>query len=130
MTTFAQTNLDEAEDMAPKYGMAERCEARFLRSDLGAAGIGLSSYKMKPGQRLGFGHRHGTMEEMYVALSGSGRFRIDDEIIEVGPKDVVYCPPEAMREWEAGPDGLEILAFGSHAEGDNESEMVQDFWTD
>ncbi|MGI8430148.1 MAG: hypothetical protein ACR2OB_12810 [Solirubrobacteraceae bacterium] len=42
----------------------------------------------------------------------------------VAAKDVVYCAPAAMREWEARPDGLELLAFGGHAE------MQPGWWTD
>jgi len=66
--------------------------------------------------------------EIYVVLAGSGRFKLDDEIIEVGPKDVVFCPPSVMREWESGPDGMELLAFGGHAE--NDGDMTKDWWTD
>ncbi len=108
--------------------MSAICEARFVREDLGAERIGLASYRMKPGQRVGFGHRHDESEEIYVVLAGSGRFKIEDEIIDVGPRDVVYCPPAAMREWESGPDGMELLAFGGHAE--NESHMEKGWWTD
>lgn len=121
-------NLDTAENLAPGYGMGEICEARFVREALGAEHIGLAHYRMKPGRRLGFGHRHTEAEEVYVVLAGSGRFKIEDEIVEVGPKDTVYCPPAAMREWEAGPAGLEMLAFGVHVE--NDSEMQRDWWTD
>jgi mannose-6-phosphate isomerase-like protein (cupin superfamily) len=62
-------------------------------------------------------------------LSGSGRFRVKDEIVDVGPRDIVYCPADTMREWEAGPDGMELLAFGAHTEGEN-TEMRRDFWPD
>jgi mannose-6-phosphate isomerase-like protein (cupin superfamily) len=128
MAADAHLNLDAGEDIAPKYGMDTMGEARFVRDRLGAERIGLSAYKVKPGARPGFGHHHGTMEEMYVVLSGSGRFKVDDDIVEVGPRDVLYCRPEAMREWEAGPDGLELLAFGAHAEGDDESHMEPGWW--
>jgi mannose-6-phosphate isomerase-like protein (cupin superfamily) len=129
MTTQHKTmGLDDAEDMAPKYGMAEMGQARFFRKDLGAEGIGMANYRMNPGQRVGFGHRHSTCEEIYLVLAGSGRFKIEDEIVEVGARDVVYCPPAAMRAWEAGDDGLELIAFGHHAEGDGE--MEQGWWAD
>lgn len=116
----AVSNLDTAKDFAPEYGMVEMGEARFMRDELGAERIGLSYYRMNPGRRVGFGHRHGKSEEMYVVLAGSGRFKVEAEIVAVAPKDVVYCPPATMREWEAGPDGLEVLAFGGHAEDDSE----------
>jgi quercetin dioxygenase-like cupin family protein len=127
-TQHATTNLDAAKDMAPDYGMSDMGQARFVRKDLGAERIGLSEYRMNPGRRVGFGHRHGQSEEMYVVISGSGRFKVEDEVFDVGVKDVVYCPPTAMREWEAGPDGLELLAFGGHAE--NDSEMKPGWWAD
>ena len=126
--THTTSNLDEAKDLAPDFGMAEMGEARFMRSVLGAERIGMSRYQMNPGRRVGFGHRHTESEEIYVVLSGSGRFKLDDEILAVGPRDVVYVPPATMREWEAGDDGLELLAFGGHAE--DESEMVPGWWTD
>ena len=127
-TSYAKTNLDDSEDVAPKYGMGEMGQSRFLRKDLGAEGIGLANYRMNPGKRIGFGHSHGECEEMYVVLAGSGRFKIENEIVAVGPKDVVYCPPGTMRAWEAGPDGLELLAFGDHVEGDSKLEMG--WWAD
>lgn len=128
MTTHATTNLDSAKDHAPDHGMGDMGQARFVRKELGAERIGLSEYRMNPGRRLGFGHRHGESEEIYVVTAGSGRFKLDDEIVDVAVKDVVYCPPHVMREWEAGPNGLELLAFGGHAE--NESEMEMGWWTE
>jgi mannose-6-phosphate isomerase-like protein (cupin superfamily) len=128
-TGYAHRNLDEIEDIAPKFGMDTMGEARFARTDLGAERIGLSHYRVKPGSRVGFGHRHKSMEEVYVVVGGGGRFKLDDDIVDVGPRDVVYCAPQTWREWEAGPDGLELLAFGSHVEGDDESEMQPGWWS-
>jgi mannose-6-phosphate isomerase-like protein (cupin superfamily) len=127
-TRSAALSLDDAKDLAPDYGMGEMGEARFVRDALGAEHVGLSHYKMNPGRRVGFGHRHGESEEIYVVLAGSGRFKIDEDIVAVTARDVVYCPPAAMREWEAGADGLELLAFGGHAEDD--TEMQPDWWVD
>jgi len=126
--THTTTNLEAVKNLAPDFGMGEMGEARFARDALGAERIGLSQYRMNPGRRVGFGHRHTHSEEIYVVLAGSGRFKVDDDIFGVGVKDVVYCPPAAMREWEAGPEGLEMLAFGGHAEHD--AEMKPGWWTD
>jgi quercetin dioxygenase-like cupin family protein len=126
-STHSICNLAQAEDLAPKFGMGEMGQARFVRSTLGAERIGLAQYRMNPGQRIGFGHRHAEVEEVYVVVSGAGRFKVDDEVFAVGPQDVVYCPPAAMRAWEAGDDGLELLAFGGHAE--NDAEMEPGWWT-
>ncbi|HEY2319869.1 MAG TPA: cupin domain-containing protein [Solirubrobacteraceae bacterium] len=129
MPTYKKLNFSDIKDLAPDYGMGDICEARFARAALGAERIGVTNYRMKPGRRVGFGHSHPESEETYVVLSGSGRFRVKDEILDVGPRDVVYCPADTMREWEAGPDGMELLAFGAHSEGEN-TEMSRDFWTD
>lgn len=83
---------------------------------------------MNGGQRVGFGHTHGEVEEAYVILPGRGRFKVEDEIVDVGQRDVVYVAPNAMREWEAGADGMEVIAFGGHAE--NDAEMKPGWWTD
>src|SRR6476469_1357458 len=125
-TGYTKTNLDDVEDQAPGFGI-ESQESRFLRADVGADGIGMAHYKFNPDQTFEFGHRHKTMEEMYVVLSGGGHFRLDDDVVEVKPRDVIYCAPRTWRGWSAGPNGLEVLAFGSHAEGDDESEMDKDF---
>lgn len=128
MAKHTKINFDNAKDLAPEFDMQAMGEARFVRDALGAERIGLSQYRMNPGQRVGFGHRHGESEEIYVVIEGSGRFKVEDEVFPVAARDVVYCRPDAMREWEAGPDGLEMLAFGGHAE--NDAEMQPGWWTD
>jgi uncharacterized cupin superfamily protein len=128
MDSHTKLNLDSAKDSAPEFGMQETGEARFVRSALGAQRIGLAHYRVNPGQRIGFGHRHEEAEEIYVILGGSGRFKVDDEVFPVEARDVVYVQPSAMRGWEAGPDGLEMLASGAHAE--NDAEMQAGWWTD
>lgn len=127
-TGYAKINFDEVEDLNHRYGLAEVGEARYLREDVGAETIGLSLYRMRPGRRTGFGHRHERVEEMYVVLGGSGRLKVDDEIVELAPRDVVRVAPRSVRELEAGPDGLEVLATGGHGDGDGE--LLHDWWTD
>jgi mannose-6-phosphate isomerase-like protein (cupin superfamily) len=121
-------NLEEVEDMAAKHGLGETGEARFCREDLDAADTGLSHQRLKPGKRQSFGHRHTEAEEIYLVLAGSGRVKLDDEIVEVGRLDAIRVSPETMRAFEAGPDGLEFVAFGPHLSGDGE--MVQEWWSE
>ena len=123
---YDKINIDELDDQASRTGSSQ--EARFARKALGAERIGLAHYKVKPGERLEFGHRHRSMEEVYVVLGGSGTFRVDDETFEVAVHDVVRVSPESWRGWEAGPEGLELLALGEHVEGDGESEMDMEWW--
>ena len=127
MTEYTKINLGQVEDLAPQYGMDEICEARFARGALGAERIGMAYYQLKPGQRLPFGHRHAEDEEIYLVQSGAGRFKIGDEVFEVGPHDVVFVPPQSMRGWEAGEEGMALIAFGGHTEGAG-ADMDQAFW--
>jgi mannose-6-phosphate isomerase-like protein (cupin superfamily) len=128
MNDFTIKNLREVEDLAVKHGFSDVQEARFPRQDLGAEATGLAYIVVRPGKRQAFGHRHQEAEEVCVVLSGSGRVRLDDEVIEIGPMDAIRIAPNVTRKFEAGPEGLELLVFGPHH--DRDSEMVQDFWAD
>ena len=129
MSDYSKVNIAEVEDLAPQYGMGEMGEARFARGSLGAERIGLAYYKLNPGQRLGFGHKHESDEEVYLVLSGTGRFKVGDEVFEVGPHDLVFVPPASMRGWECDDGGMELVAFGGHTEGAG-ADMDQEFWAE
>ena len=126
--SYAKTNLRAVNDSAAEHGLSETQEARFPRADLGAEQTGLNLLTVKPSKREAFAHRHQKAEEIYVVLSGSGRVKIEDEIVDIGPRDAIRVGPDQTRAFEAGPDGLEILAFSARAPGD--AEMVRDWWTD
>lgn len=125
-TTYAKTNLRDVRDSAAEHGLSAHQEARFARTDLGAEQTGMNFLTIKPGQREAFAHRHRTAEEIYVVITGAGRVKLDDELVELMPLDAVRVSPGVARSFEAGPDGLEVLVFGPHVESDGE--MVQDFW--
>ena len=59
------------------------------------------------------GHHHETQEEAYVVVAGSGRVLLDGEVRELGLWDVVRVSPPVVRAFEAGADGLEVIAIGS-----------------
>ena len=86
----------------------------------------MSHQRLRPHRRQGFGHRHHRAEEIYLVLGGSGRVRIDDEVREVRQLDAIRVAPGSTRAFEAGPDGLEVLAVGPHRNGDGE--MLPEFW--
>ena len=123
--SFTIKNLREVEDMAAAQGFGDVQEARFAHGDLEAESTGVSLQVVKPGKRHAFAHRHKEAEEIYVVLSGSGRVKLDDEVVEVGGLDAIRIAPEVTRAFEAGPDGLELLVFGPRHQGD--AEIVQDF---
>ncbi len=98
----------------------------MARTALGAAQTGVTHFKLRAGKRSPFSHRHTHAEEIYVILSGVGKIKLGDEVSEVRPLDAVRVAPEVVRAFEAGPDGLEFLAFGPHHRGDGEP--VNDSW--
>ena len=121
-------NLKEIEDQAPKFGFSPELEARFARGPLESEISGLSYQRLAPNFRIPFAHRHREQEEMYVLVSGSGRIKLDDEVLELKQWDAVRIAKETMRNFEAGPDGAELLVFGAGAAGD--TEMAPGWWTD
>jgi mannose-6-phosphate isomerase-like protein (cupin superfamily) len=123
-----QINLTRVEDVAPANGFADRWEARAAREDLDAEQTGLTHFRLRPGKRSPFMHRHKRAEEVYVILSGTGRIKLDDEIFDVRALDAVRVAPEVARAFEAGPDGLEFIAFGPHYDADGE--QIKDGWVD
>ncbi len=115
---YTHVNLEDVEDMAPRFGLGDVSEARFATRPLGADRTGLSHQRLRPSVRQGFGHRHQHSEEVFVVLAGDGRVKIDDEVREVRPLDAIRVAPASMRAFEAGPDGLEFIVFGPHLRGD------------
>lgn len=121
-------NIEDVEDIAAKSGFGELGEARFAREDLDAADTGLSHQRLNPNKRQAFGHHHDKAEEIYLVLAGSGRVKLDDEIVEIKRLDAIRVSPKTTRAFEAGPDGLELVAFGPHVKGDGE--IVPNWWSD
>jgi quinol monooxygenase YgiN len=119
-------NLARVEDQAPKFGYAEVGEARFATGALDAIQTGVSFQRLRPRARQAFGHSHHHGEEVYVVVRGSGRVNIDDEISEVHELDAIRIAPRSRRAFEAGGDGLDLLAFGRHLVGD--AVLERDFW--
>ena len=125
--SYTKKNLRDVEDSAVRYGLSDTQEARFARRDLAAEQTGVAYLIIKPGRREAFAHRHREAEEVYVVLAGSGRVKLDDELVDLSELDAVRVGPGTTRQLEAGPGGLEVLIFGTHVEGD--VEQVADFWT-
>jgi mannose-6-phosphate isomerase-like protein (cupin superfamily) len=119
-------NLRDVEDSAAKFGFGDLQEARFPREDLQSEAIGFLHLRLKAGKRQPFAHRHERAEEIYLVLSGAGRVKLDDEVVEIGPHDAIRVAPSTARAFEAGAEGLELLAFGPRVAGD--AEIVKEFW--
>lgn len=108
MSRYAVKNLKEIDDLAE----GDEREIRFARKFLDSEQLGVTYERFGPGFSASDGHHHEVQEEAYVVVSGSGRVRLDDEVVELRQWDVVRVAPEVVRGFEAGDDGLELIAIG------------------
>jgi mannose-6-phosphate isomerase-like protein (cupin superfamily) len=125
MSAYTHRNLLEADDSSPD-GLD--MEARFSRKHLDSRELGVSYFRYGANVRPPYGHRHGSQEEAYVVVSGSGRVKLDDDVIDLRQWDVVRVAPEVARAFEGGPDGLVLIAIGGTRPPDGDGELVRDFW--
>jgi mannose-6-phosphate isomerase-like protein (cupin superfamily) len=125
---FTHVKLTDVKDSAPEFGMGDVQEARFAKSALEAERTGLSHLRLKPGRRSPFGHRHEQAEEVYVVIAGSGRIKLDEEIVELEALDAIRVSPEVVRAFEAGDEGIEVLAVGARHDGDGE--VIPGWWSE
>jgi mannose-6-phosphate isomerase-like protein (cupin superfamily) len=130
MTNYTVKNIKEIEDQAPNFGLSPGLEARFARESLELGEFGLSDQRLGPNFRMPFGHKHKQQEEVYVLLSGSARLKLDGEVVDLKQWDLIRVPKEVTRNFEAGPDGVEILAIGAPNTGLQDAEQQPGWWSE
>jgi mannose-6-phosphate isomerase-like protein (cupin superfamily) len=91
---------------------------------------GVTYLRVGPNFRIPFGHDHNVQEEVFVVISGSARVKLDDEIIELKQFDALRVPHDTVRNFEGGPDGVELIAIGEPNTGPGDANMTQGWWTD
>ncbi len=128
MSNFVIKNLKEVDDSAADRG--PDIEARFARKHLDSEHLGVSYFRYAPGYRAPFGHRHREQEEAYVVVSGSGRAKLDDEIVDLREWDVLRVAPPVVRSFEAGSEGLALIAIGNDRPEGGDGEMVEGHWSE
>ena len=129
MSSYTKMNLRDVENAAPKFGMPDELQARFARTALDGETLGLSLLKLEPNFRIPFGHKHADQEEVYVVVRGSARIKVEDEIVELGEWDAIRFDKDTMRQVEAGPQGVEYIAFGA-GDDPTDAEMAPGWWED
>jgi quercetin dioxygenase-like cupin family protein len=129
MPGYTKQNLHEVEDSAPRFDMPSEMQARFARSALGGETLGLSLFTLDPNFRIPFGHKHMSQEEVYVVIRGSARVAVEGagQVVELAEGDAIRFDKDTMRAVEAGPDGVEYIAFGAGTDA-REVEMEPGFW--
>ncbi len=129
MSAWTKVNLGAVPDMAADHGMGDVLEGHFARGALELEKTGVSHQAVKPGKRLPFGHTHSRQEEVYVVLAGGGEMKVGEELVPLeGRLDAVRVAPGVWRGVQAGPDGLELLAFGAPVTGEDDSSMEMGWW--
>jgi mannose-6-phosphate isomerase-like protein (cupin superfamily) len=130
---FTLRNLRELQDVGSNFDGAPDLEFRAATKPLELEHSGLSYQYVPPGYRFPYGHTHERQEEVYVVVGGSGRMKLDDEIVDIEQWDTVRVPPGTWRGYESGPDGLTLLVIGAPNLGDDprgDVEGRRDWWAD
>jgi quercetin dioxygenase-like cupin family protein len=128
MSRFATVNLLEIEDSVGDR--APGIEGRFARKHLHSRDLGISHFRYGPNVRSQVGHSHREQEEAYIVIAGSGRVLLDSETHELRQWDVLRVAPDVLRAFEAGPDGLDIIAVGGPRPEDGDGVMGSATWPD
>ena len=98
-----------------------------LNTDLGrqleARELGARLWRLRPGQ-ASTRHRHRVTEELYVVLEGTGRLRVDGDLLTLDPLSAVLVEPDAVRQPFNDTDADQLwLVVGAPNEAANTLEM-------
>ena len=128
MSRFATVNLLDVEDSVGDR--APGIEGRFARKHLDSRDLGVSLFRYEASLRSPMAHSHREQEEAYVVVAGSGRVLLDGDVHELRQWDVVRVAPDVVRAFEAGSDGLDIIAVGGPKPDEGDGVMGVAAWPD
>jgi mannose-6-phosphate isomerase-like protein (cupin superfamily) len=115
MTSFWPGGLVHWGDVEPRERKVGHLSGRWrdLGSAAGAVSAGVKRIEVEPGKWSTPAHCEGAEEEIYYILGGSGLSWQDEQVYEIGEGDcIVHLPAAEVKTLRAGPDGLDVLAFG------------------
>lgn len=125
MPEWTKKNFHDLEDRSPPDSAMQW---RFAREALHARELGVSRFTYEPEARMPWGHRHREQEEVYVVVAGSGRAKLDEEVVELAAWDALRVAPAVARSFEGGPQGMDVICIGSRRPEGGDSERLPDFW--
>jgi quercetin dioxygenase-like cupin family protein len=125
MSRFATVNLSQLDDLGER---APGIAGRFARKHLDSRDLGISRFRYAANVRSPIAHSHGEQEEAYIVVAGSGRLLLDDHIQDLVQWDVVRVAPEVVRAFEAGPEGLDVIAVGGPRPEDGDGVTAAVAW--
>ena len=97
-----------------------------LAKQLEAPTLGARLWRLAPGQ-ASTRHRHRGQHELYVVLDGTGRIRVDEDLLTLAPLSALLVEPESLRQVfnDTDSDVLWLVA-GAPPEAANTLEMTPD----
>ena len=99
MPDWTTTNFQRRRDHSPPDAPMQW---KLARDAVRSRELGVSRFTYEPGARMPWGHRHREQEEAFVVVAGSGRAKLDEEIVELTAWDVLRVAPAVVRSFEAG----------------------------
>jgi quercetin dioxygenase-like cupin family protein len=95
-----------------------------LAKQLEAPTLGARLWRLTPGQ-ASTRHRHRGEHELYVVLAGTGRIRVDEDLLTLAPLSALLVEPESLRQVfnDTDADALWLVA-GAPPEAANTLEMT------
>lgn len=131
MAGYSIARRDDAPDWMADYpGFGEM---RSYTDSLGCEAVAFTWRVMPPGTggKGSYGHRHRNQEEVYFVVRGNVQFKLDDEVVEVGPQTAVRVGTEVFRSvHNDGPEEAELIICSPKATGDDAAveKTDTDFW--
>lgn len=97
-----------------------------LAKQLDAGPFGARLWRLAPGQSS-TRHRHRQQFELYLVLEGTGRMRVDEELLTLAPLSAVHVEPDTVRQVFNDTDADALwFVVGTPSEAANTLEMTDE----
>jgi len=127
MADYKVGQIDEIQDILGDYPG----EMKPMKDPLGTTQVAITYRRMpaRTGAKGSYGHRHKAQEELIFVLAGHVQVKVDNEVVELGPKAAIRIPPGAAQgTWNEGPAEAEILLISNRMDPEDKVTKVPDFW--